>query len=424
MIFFIYFAIGNPYYLEESLIFINCKIMIDTSDKKINEVLNHGVVDVIVREDLIKKLKSGKKLRIKLGIDPSGADLHIGHMVVIKKLREFQKMGHQIILLFGNFTGQIGDPTGKSEARKIKTKEILEANAKKYIDQVKFFLDTENVEVRWNADWLEPLNFTDIVKLASCFTVSQMLERDMFKKRMQANQPISMHEFMYPLMQGYDSVALEADLELGGTDQTFNLLAGRTIQKAHGQIPQDILTVPILEGTDGVKKMGKSEGNYIAVDDTPQDMFGKIMRIPDELITKYFTLATNIPSDEIEGFEKRLKDGENPMILKKQLGKELIKIYHNEEDAEKAEQGFIAVFSKNELPEDIELKKIGLSEINIIDLIMQNNMAKSKSEARRLIEQGGVKIDGKKIVDLHVILNLEKEKLLQVGKRKFLRVVA
>lgn len=398
--------------------------MIDMSDKKIDEVLNHGVVDVIVREELIKKLKSGKKLRIKLGIDPSGTDLHIGHMVVIKKLREFQEMGHQIILLFGNFTGQIGDPTGKAEARKIKTKEMLEANAKKYIDQVKFFLDTDKVEVRWNADWLEPLNFADIVKLASCFTVSQMLERDMFKKRMQANQPISMHEFMYPLMQGYDSVALEADLELGGTDQTFNLLAGRTIQKAHGQVPQDILTVPILEGTDGVKKMGKSDGNYIAVDDTPKDMFGKIMRVPDELITKYFTLATNVSSSEIIEFEKRLKDGENPMILKKQLGKELIKIYHNEKEAEKAEQGFIAVFSKNELPDDIELKQIGSSGMNIVDLIIGNDMAKSKSEARRLIEQGGVKVDGEKITDPNLILDLKEEKLLQVGKRKFLKVVA
>ena len=398
--------------------------MIDTSDKKINDVLTHGVVDVIVREELIKKLKSGKKLRIKLGIDPSGTDLHIGHMVVIKKLREFQEMGHQIILLFGNFTGQIGDPTGKAGARKIKTKEILEANTKKYIDQVKFFLDTDKAEIRWNADWLEPLNFADIVKLASCFTVSQMLERDMFKKRMQANQPISMHEFMYPLMQGYDSVALEADLELGGTDQTFNLLAGRTIQKANGQVPQDILTVPLLEGTDGVKKMGKSEGNYIAVDDIPKDMFGKIMRVPDELIIKYFTLATNVSSNEIAEFEKRLKEGENPMILKKQLGKELIKIYHNEEEAEKAEQGFIAVFSKNELPDDIELKKVGSSKMNIIDLIIENDMAKSKSEARRLIEQGGVKIDGEKITDTNLILDLKEEKLLQVGKRKFLKVVA
>ncbi|MBU1446361.1 tyrosine--tRNA ligase [Patescibacteria group bacterium] len=398
--------------------------MINTSDEKINEVLNHGVVDVIVKEELIKKLKSGEKLRIKLGIDPSGTDLHIGHMVVIKKLREFQEMGHQIILLFGNFTGQIGDPTGKSEARKINTKEKLEANAKKYIDQVKFFLDTDKVEVRWNADWLEPLNFADVIKLASCFTVSQMLERDMFQKRIQNNLPISIHEFMYPLMQGYDSVALKADLELGGTDQTFNLLAGRTIQKANGQVPQSILTVPILEGTDGVKKMGKSEGNYIAVDDVPKEMFGKIMRVPDELITKYFTLATNVPSNEIAAFEKRLKNGENPMILKKLLGKELIKIYHNEDAAEKAEQEFMAIFSNNEIPEDIELKKIGSNEMNIVDLIIANNMAKSKSEARRLVDQGGVKVDGEKITDPNMILDLKEEKLLQVGKRHFLKIVA
>jgi len=392
------------------------------NDLKIKEILTRGVVEVLVKNDLNEKLKSGRKLRIKLGIDPSGKDLHIGHMVVIKKLKEFQDLGHQIVLLFGNFTGQIGDPTGKMEGRAIKSKQELEKNAEKYLDQVKIFLDIEKVEVRWNADWLEKLNFADVVHLASCFTVAQMMERDMFQDRVKKNIPIAMHEFMYPLMQGYDSVALNADLELGGTDQTFNLLAGRVIQKAYGQVPQDILTVPILEGLDGVKKMGKSENNYIAVDDDPKNMFGKIMSIPDNLILKYFELATNVPFEEIKKYEKALKEGENPMDIKKTLGKEIVKIYHSPEDANVAEAAFVNQFSKNELPEDIEEKTIDAKEINLVELIVNEKLAPSKSEARRLIEQGGVKVDQEKVTDVNHTLDLHNEKLLQVGKRKFLKV--
>ncbi|MBN1494226.1 tyrosine--tRNA ligase [Candidatus Peregrinibacteria bacterium] len=388
----------------------------------INDLLSRGVVDTVVKNDLMEKLKSGRKLRIKLGIDPSGKDLHIGHMVVIKKLKEFQDMGHQIILLFGNFTGQIGDPTGKIEARAAKSKQELEKNAEKYLDQVKIFLDIDKIEVRWNADWLEKLNFADVIRLASCFTVAQMMERDMFQDRVKKNIPISMHEFMYPLMQGYDSVALKADLELGGTDQTFNLLAGRVIQKAYGQAPQDILTVPILEGLDGVKKMGKSENNYIAVDDEPKDMFGKVMSIPDNLILKYFELATNIDTEEIKKYKKALKEGENPMKIKKLLGKEIVKIYHSEQASHNAEIEFTNVFSKNELPEDIEETTIDAKAINLVELIVNEKMAPSKSEARRLIEQGGVKIDQEKITDVNHTLDLHNEKLLQVGKRKFLKV--
>ena len=397
--------------------------MINTSKEKIEEILTRGVVDVIQKEELKKKLLSGKQLRIKLGIDPSGADLHIGHMVVIKKLREFQEMGHKIILLFGNFTGQIGDPTGKMEARKAKTKEELEKNAEKYLDQVSILLDTSKVEVRWNADWLEKLSFADVVQLASCFTVAQMMERDMFQDRAKKNLPISMHEFLYPLMQGYDSVALEADLELGGTDQTFNLLAGRTIQRAYGQIPQDILTVPILEGTDGVKKMGKSENNYIAVDDSPKDMFGKVMSIPDDLIIKYFLLATEVPLEEIDEINKAIKEGKNPMEFKKKLGKEIVTIYHSKEDAEKAEQEFVNVFSQHKLPEDIEVKKLNTNKINIVNLIAENELASSKSEARRLVLQGGVKVNQEKITDINAEIQIGKETLIQVGKRKFLKVI-
>jgi len=397
--------------------------MIDTSKEKIEAILSRGVVDVIQKDELKKKLASGKELRIKLGIDPSGADLHIGHMVVIKKLKEFQDMGHKIILLFGNFTGQIGDPTGKMESRKPKTKEELEKNAKKYIDQVSILLDTSKIEVRWNADWLEKLSFADVVQLASCFTVAQMMERDMFQDRVSKNLPISMHEFLYPLMQGYDSVALKADLELGGTDQTFNLLAGRTIQKAYDQIPQDILTVPILEGTDGIKKMGKSENNYIAVDDAPNDMFGKIMSIPDNLITKYFELATQVSLKEINDMKKAIESGENPMVFKKKLGKEIVSIYHSKEDGEKAEQEFTNVFSQRKLPEDIELVSVKSSEINLVNFMTENNLAVSKSEARRLLEQGAVKINDEKATQETFKITKGQETVMQVGKRRFIKVI-
>ena len=268
--------------------------------QKIHQILNRGVVEVQVKADLEKKLLSGKKLNVKLGIDPSGADLHIGHMVVIRKLKEFQELGHKIFLLFGNFTGQIGDPTDKKETRKQKTQEEVEKNAEHYVNQVKKLLDVKKIEVVWNADWLSPMNFADVIKLASNFTVAQMLERDMFQERMKKNIPIGMHEFFYPLMQGYDSVALKADIELGGTDQTFNLLAGRVLQKAYGQMPQDIVTVPILEGLDGKIKMGKTTNNYIGVNEEPKQMYGKVMSIPDALIVRYFELAAFASGEEIE----------------------------------------------------------------------------------------------------------------------------
>ncbi len=392
---------------------------VSTDPKKIHQLLNKGTV----REELEKKLQSGERLSIKLGIDPSGSDLHIGHMVVVRKLKEFQDLGHHIQLLFGNFTGQIGDPTGKSETRKPKTQEELEANAKHYIDQVKKVLDVDNIELYWNADWLAPLTFSDVVKLASNFTVAQMLERDMFQERMKNNQPISMHEFFYPLMQGYDSVAMKSHVELGGTDQTFNLLAGRTLQKAYGQEPQNILTVPILEGTDGVKKMGKSEDNYIAVADNPKDMYGKTMRIPDELILKYFELATDATLEEIEEKQVRLEGGENPMNLKKELATDIVKIYHNEEAAQAAAQEFINIFKDKGLPDDIDEVTINQDSMGIIDLLAFTELTTSKSEARRMIQGGGVRIDGERVEDIEISVELSPEKkLLQVGKRKFIYV--
>jgi tyrosyl-tRNA synthetase len=391
---------------------------------KIFDILNRGTVEVLVKTDLEKKLLSGKKLRIKLGIDPSGKDLHIGHMVVIRKLKQFQDLGHHILLLFGNFTGQIGDPTGKNETRQVKTQEELEENAKHYLAQVKTLLDIKNIEVVWNADWLRKLNFADVVHLASQFTVAQMLERDMFQERMKINAPISVHEFMYPLMQGYDSVALKADVELGGTDQTFNLLAGRTLQKAYGQVPQDIVTVPILEGMDGKIKMGKTTNNYIGVNEAPNQIYGKVMSIPDELILKYFELATEVSFTEIKKMEKSLTEGENPMNLKKRLAREIVAIYHTVKAAAEAERQFTEVFSNKGLPDDIPKFGVARDKINIVELLTLAGLTSSKNEARRLIDGGGVRLDGEKVDNHDLLVAINKEKLLQVGKRKFIRVSA
>mgnify|MGYP003965677567 CR=1 FL=1 len=390
----------------------------------ISDLLGRGTVDVIVREDLEKKLRGEKKLRIKLGIDPSGADLHIGHMVVIRKLKAFQDLGHHVLLLFGNFTGQIGDPTGKMDTRVAKTQEELEANAAHYIEQVSKVLDTDNIEVVWNADWLKPLNFADVIKLAANFTVAQMLERDMFQKRIADNKPISLHEFMYPLMQGYDSVALEADVELGGTDQTFNLLAGRELQRGYGQEPQNVLTVPILEGLDGKIKMGKSEGNYIGVNDEPNEMYGKVMSIPDELILRYFELATDVSMSEIDELRTQMDSGTNPRDLKMRLGRELVTIYHDEAAAEGAEAHFKQVFSKKELPDDIPEKTVSEDKLPLIEMVRLIDTVSSNSEARRLIEGGGVKVDSEPQKDIEFVVPVPEGEgvLLQVGKRRFLRV--
>ncbi|MFH1284378.1 MAG: tyrosine--tRNA ligase [Candidatus Peregrinibacteria bacterium] len=388
----------------------------------IKTLLGRGTADVIIREELETKLKSGKPIKVKLGIDPSGADLHLGHMVVIKKLQEFLEAGHTIQLLFGNFTGQIGDPTDKLNSRPVKTQKELEKNAEKYLNQAGKILDTKKVEVVWNADWLSKLSFADVIKLAQSFTVHQMLERDMYQERIKKQHPIYMHEFLYPLMQGYDSVALKSDLELGGTDQTFNLLAGRTIQKAYGQTPQCVLTVPLLVGTDGKDKMGKSLNNYIGVDESPKDMFGKTMSIPDDLIIQYFELATYVPIEEIEKMTTALKEGENPRNLKIRLAKEIVTLYHNIAAADQSEKEFIEIFSNKGLPEDIPTKKLKGTKHNVVDLIAESGLLESKSEARRMIESGGVKIDGEKVTSIEEEIDIAKEKLLQVGKRKFLKV--
>lgn len=386
-------------------------------------LLERGVVEVIVKEDLEKKIESGKKLRVKLGIDPSGADLHLGHMVVVKKLKEFQQAGHHIMLLFGNFTGQIGDPTDKLSARQPKTQKELEDNASKYLKQVSKILDVNKVEIMWNADWLSKLSFGDVVKLAASFTVHQMLERDMYQERIKKNNPISLHEFMYPLMQGYDSVAMKADLELGGTDQTFNLLAGRTIQKDYGQEPQNILTVPLLIGTDGKNKMGKSLDNYIGVDETPKDMFGKTMSIPDDLILSYFELATDVSLEEIAKIKQELSHGENPRNLKIRLAKEIVTLYHDKSAADEAEQEFVNVFSKGQLPTDIATLKLPNASYNILDLVALTKLTISNGETRRLIQGGGIKVNEQKVDGIDQEIDISKEILLQVGKRKFIKII-
>lgn len=391
-----------------------------TDQKKIDELLKLGVAEVIVKKDLEEKLKSDKQLRIKLGIDPTGFDLHLGHMVVLHKLKEFQDLGHQIILLFGNFTGQIGDPTGKDKARALRTQKELEDNAKDYMSQASKVLDIDKVEVRWNADWLAPLTFSDVVTLASQFTVAQMLERDMFQDRIKKELPISVHEFMYPLMQGYDSVALEADVELGGTDQTFNLLAGRTLQKAYGQAPQNILTVPILVGTDGSIKMGKSTGNYIAVADKAEEMYGKVMSIPDEIILNYFELAARVDAEKLKEVAKRLKSDENPRDIKMELARAVVTLYHDAESAQRGEEYFKNLFQKKQLPDDVEEVTLEQTEWRVIDLIRDLGMASSGSEARRLVQGGGVRVNEEKISDVEMQITLSSEKtLIQVGKRKF-----
>ncbi len=397
---------------------------VNTDEKAVDQLLKLGVADVIVKEEIKKKLLSGKKLRVKFGIDPTGFDLHLGHMVVVHKLKEFQDMGHQIVLLFGNFTGQIGDPTGKDKAREMKTQSELEKNAKHYLKQVAPVLDVDKLEVVWNADWLAPMTFSEVVGLASLFTVSQMLERDMFQKRIADNKPISVHEFMYPLMQGYDSVPLKADIELGGTDQTFNMLAARTIQKAYGQEPQAVMSLPILVGTDGAIKMGKTTGNYIGVDDTPEEIFGKIMSISDEVILHYAELAGRMTYDEWHAFKKRLEGGkENPRDLKMELAERIVTLYHDEKAAKKGRKHFETVFQKKDLPD--EIKEVAVAEgKGIVDLLHALKLAGTKSDGRRLIQGGAVKVDGKKVGKIDLVIKVPKGKklLIQVGKRKFIRV--
>jgi len=404
-----------------------------TSDvKKQLEIIKRGTAEITPETELVAKLENSLKknqpLKIKLGLDPSAPDIHMGHTVVLQKMRQFQELGHQIIIIIGDFTGRIGDPTGKSEARKPLTEEEISKNAQTYKEQIFKILDEEKTQVVFNSHWLAPLNFAQIVDLAAKTTVARMLERDDFSKRYSTNQPISIHEFFYPLMQGYDSVHLNADIELGGTDQKFNLLMGRTLQKEYNQEPQIAITMPILEGLDGVQKMSKSLGNYIGIDEAPEEIYGKAMSIADELMLRYFELVTDITLDELNQLKLQLEKGElHPRDTKMKLAKTLVSMYHGQDAAEKAEEHFKTVFQKRDLPDEIPefvitSDMLEEGKVWLPKLMVDSDLSSSTSEARRLIKQGAVKINDEKIEDVDYRLQPEDNMVIKAGKRKFLKI--
>ncbi len=386
------------------------------------EILPGGVQELAIK--LQKAKETNTPLRVKLGMDPTRPDLHLGHTVVMRKLREFQKLGHQIVLIVGGATAMVGDPSGKSETRPSLTKEQVEENAKSYFEQMSKVVDIHNAEIVNNADWLHKLSFVETLKLSSQITVAQMLTRDDFAKRMDENKPISVHEFFYPLMQAYDSVAIDSDIELGGTDQRFNVLLGRDIQSAYGKkYPQMVMLLPLIEGTDGVVKMSKSYPEHcISLTEDPKNMFGKLMSIPDELIIKYFTLLTDIAEAELKGIEEQLKSGVNPRDIKLKLAYTITEEYCGKEGAEFGQSEFINVVSNKGIPEDISEVTI-VNGKGILDLLVELKFVQSKGEAKRLIQGGGVKIDGEKISDMGYTLNVEDCAILQSGKRNFVKLI-
>lgn len=372
-------------------------------------------------------MKNCKVLTVKLGLDPSAPDIHLGHAVVLRKMKQMQDLGHRAVIVIGDFTGRIGDPTGKSKTRKQLSSEEVIKNAKTYQEQILRILDKEKTEIRFNSQWLSKLNFEDVLKLASTVTVARILERDDFEKRFKNNEPIGLHEFFYPLMQAYDSVELKADIELGGRDQTFNILMGRTLQKTYGQETQAALFMPLLEGTDGIEKMSKSLGNYIGISEPAEVMYQKVMTIPDKLIIKYFELATDLHPDEVDKIKNELEDPKtNPRDVKMRLAREITSLYWGEEEANKAEEYFKKVFQKNLIPEDLEEFTLDESfiineKIDLPAILSRSGLAKSNSEAKRLINQNAVKINGTKVTSF-TIENAEKDFVIQVGKNKFLKV--
>lgn len=386
--------------------------------------IKRGVDEILPEEDLIEKLKSGKTLTIKAGFDPTAPDLHLGHTVLLNKLRTFQQLGHKVVFLIGDFTGLIGDPTGKNVTRKPLSKEQVLENAKTYQEQVFKILDEDKTEIRFNSEWMDGLGAAGMIKLAASQTVARMLERDDFKKRYNNGQPIAIHEFLYPLVQGWDSVALESDVELGGTDQRFNLLMGRELQKEQGQKQQSIVMVPLLEGLDGVQKMSKSLNNYIGITDAPNDMFGKVMSISDDLMWRYYDLISFRPLEEIAELKARVEGGENPRDIKIMLAKEIIARFHDDAAAEGAHQDFIQRFQKNAIPDDMPELEVALGEegIAIGNLLKEAKLVGSTSDAMRMIKQGAVKINGDKVEDTRLVLTEKGENVYQVGKRKFARI--
>ena len=391
------------------------------------DLIKRGTFEIIPEEELVKKieksLKENKPLNIKLGCDPSRPDLHIGHSVVLRKLAQFQELGHQAILIIGDFTGMIGDPSGRNITRPALSLEDTRKNGESYFEQASKILDKEKTKIVYNSEWLGKMSFEDVIKLASKYTIARMIERDDFTKRFKAGEPISVHEFLYPLAQAMDSVAIKSDVELGGTDQKFNLLVGRDIQREFGMDPQIIITMPLLVGTDGVEKMSKSYNNYIGISEAPNEIYGKTLSIPDNLIYTYFELATDISNEELKEIKTKLEDLKiNPRDIKRQLARAIVETYYDEKSAKEAEEGFDKIFIKKEVPDEIPEHKINTNELNILDLILEVNFAPSKGEARRLVVQGGVTVDGEKIDDIKATIKFDKEKILKVGKRKFVKI--
>jgi tyrosyl-tRNA synthetase len=397
------------------------------------QVINRGVEEIIGQEGLKEKLtqaaEEDKPLTVKLGVDPTAPDIHLGHTVVLQKLKQFQDLGHEVCLIIGDFTGRIGDPTGRSETRQQLTEEEVKENAKDYKRLFFEILDSEKTEIVFNSDWFKELDFADAVELSSQYTVARMLEREDFSNRYNNNQPISIHEFFYPILQAYDSVAIEADIELGGTDQKFNLLAGRKLQKEYGQEPQVLVMMPLLEGLDGVNKMSKSKDNYISIEEKPSEMYGKVMSLPDELIGRYFELVTDISLEELEEIKTGLNTGElHPMKAKKKLGREIVAKYYDKKTAKKAEKEFEKVFKDGGLPDDIPEVEITPEELDegemwIVKLVAASGLVDSNSQARRMIKQGAVRINDERYEKINIDIEVEDEMIVQVGKRKFAKII-
>lgn len=393
------------------------------------KIIKKGVLDMMVEDELREKLsvavKEERPLTIKLGLDPSAPDIHLGHTVVLRKIKQMQDLGHRAIIIIGDFTGRIGDPTGKSKTRKPLTDEQVKENAATYMEQIFKVLDRDKTEVRFNSEWLSKLNFEQVISLASMTTVARLLERDDFQNRYKNQEAIGLHEFFYPLMQGYDSVEIKADIELGGTDQTFNILMGRTLQKAVGMPQQIAMFMPILEGLDGIEKMSKSLGNYIGVSESPEVMFKKVMEVPDQLIFRYFELVTDEHPDTIEQLKKEMEAGRNPRDIKLILARIITTLYHGEEGAKAGEEYFKQVFKEGEIPEDMPEIKLNEEQDTLVSvggILAQEGFVASASEFRRLIQQGGVQLNKEKVLDIDCILT-EKENVLKIGKKKFVRLV-
>lgn len=395
-----------------------------TDKNKIKEVLEKGVERIFKKDDLFKEMKSGKRLRIKLGVDPTTADLHLGHAVVLQKLKQFQDLGHKVTFLIGDFTAKIGDPSERDKTRPVLSDKKIKENVKTYLEQVSKILDIKKAEIRRNSEWLAGLKFDDIIKLCSAFTLAQMVQREGYRIRLKKKLPVGFQETLYPVMQAYDSVALKADVEIGGRDQLFNLLAGRQLQEFLRQKPQNILTLPLLIGTDSEQKMSKSLGNYIGITEKPDQQYGKIMSIPDNLIIHYFENCTQIPLKEIWKIKKGLSSKKvNPRDAKARLAREIVAMYHGQTAARKAEEEFNRVFKEKQIPTKIPTIRLAIKKLDILDLLVKIKLSSSKSEAKRLIEQGGVKIDGEVVKDWKKEIDIKGEIILQVGRRRFIKLL-